>query len=123
MAWGGGGGGSMMLELRQVTAGYGLAPALHGDIHWIADDSTTAPGPVVPPPAGLWAPAEGVTPATGSYVYLESEPDDYIGAGIAQRLSATLQQLLPWTFCSGPIFDLGMMRSGFVEDVGFLLFH
>ena len=59
-----------------------LAPALHGEIHWIANDSTKPPGPVVPPPAGLWEPAEGVTPTTGSYVYLESEPGDYIGAGI-----------------------------------------
>lgn len=33
-----------------------LAPALHGDIHWIADDPTTAPGPVVPPPAGYGNP-------------------------------------------------------------------
>lgn len=70
-----------------------LAPALHGEIHWIADDPTTAPGPVVPPPAGLWEPADGTTPTEGSFVYLESEPDDYIGAGFTytyQRTNAVI---------------------------------
>jgi hypothetical protein len=59
----------------------GGSPALRGDIHWDVNDLTSAPGPVVPPAAGLWQPAAGVTPATGSYVYLESQPGDYIGAG------------------------------------------
>jgi hypothetical protein len=56
-------------------------PALHGKIHWDANDTTSPPGPVVPPPAGLWEPATGVTPASGNYVYLESESGDYIGLG------------------------------------------
>jgi hypothetical protein len=56
-------------------------PPLHGEIHWDANDATEAPGPVVPPPAGLWAPAGGITPATGNYVYLESDIGDYIGGG------------------------------------------
>ena len=56
-------------------------PALHGAIHWDASDSTSPPGPEVPPPAGLWEPAAGITPDTGNYVYLESEPGDYIGFG------------------------------------------
>ena len=33
------------------------------------------------PPAGLWEPAAGSTPASGNYVYLESEAGDYIGLG------------------------------------------
>ena len=57
------------------------AGALRGDIYWNANDATGPPGPVMPPPADLWEPAYGVTPATGNYVYLESESDDYIGAG------------------------------------------
>jgi hypothetical protein len=39
------------------------------------------PGPVAPPPAGLWQPADGATPAASTYVYLESEPLDFIGQG------------------------------------------
>jgi len=37
-------------------------------------------GPVTPP-SGLWQPAPGSTPATGNYVYLQSDPGDYIGQG------------------------------------------
>lgn len=59
----------------------GRTAALHGRIHWDASDTTSPPGPVVPPPAGLWKPAAGVTPASGNFIYLESQPGDYIGAG------------------------------------------
>ena len=34
-----------------------------------------------PPPAGLWAPAPGATPASGNYVYLQSDPGDFVGGG------------------------------------------
>lgn len=56
--------------------------AIRGDIHWNANDLTVPPGPIVPPPNDLWAPATGDTPATGNYLYLESEPGDYIGGGV-----------------------------------------
>lgn len=59
----------------------GGTPALHGQIHWSAADRTTPPGPVVPPPASLWHPAPGSTPASGNYVYLTSDSGDYIGQG------------------------------------------
>lgn len=59
----------------------GRAAALHGEIHWYADDPTSPPGPVMPVPTGLWEPSAGTTPWTGNYVYLDSEPGDYIGAG------------------------------------------
>lgn len=57
------------------------AQALRGQIHWVANDATRPPGPVDPPPAGLWAPSAGATPASGNYVYLESEAGDDIGQG------------------------------------------
>ena len=38
-------------------------------------------GPVNPPPVGLWQPASGSTPATGNFVYLQSDAGDYIGLG------------------------------------------
>jgi len=69
------------IDLRFELVCEGSASALHGKIHWDVNDTTTPPGPVVPPPADLWRPAAGVTPASGNYVYLESEPGDFIGAG------------------------------------------
>jgi hypothetical protein len=54
--------------------------ALRGEFFWNEKDTTTSPGPTAPP-AGLWQPAAGVTPGSGTYVYLESQPDDYIGVG------------------------------------------
>ena len=56
-------------------------PALYGKISWDANGTTVVPGPVVPPPADLWEPAAGATPNTGSFVYLESQPGDFIGLG------------------------------------------
>jgi hypothetical protein len=59
----------------------GATGALRGALRWRAGDTTQPPGPVNPPPASLWAPAPGVTPASGDYVYLESEAGDFIGGG------------------------------------------
>jgi hypothetical protein len=70
---------SVDLRFEQHCEGGG--PALHGQIHWFAGDPTQPAGPVSPPPAGLWQAAPGATPASGSYVYLQSDPGDYIGAG------------------------------------------
>jgi hypothetical protein len=40
-----------------------------------------APAPAYPIPTGLWTPSAGAVPATGNYVYLQSDAGDYIGAG------------------------------------------
>jgi hypothetical protein len=69
------------IDLRFEQHCEGAAPALHGAIHWTSSDTTTPPGPVNPPPAGLWQPAPGSTPATGNFVYLQSDPGDFVGAG------------------------------------------
>jgi hypothetical protein len=71
------------IDLRFEQHCEGGGPALHGAIHWDANDTTAAPGPVVPPPAGLWEPAPGVTPASGNYIYLQSVPGDWVGQGLA----------------------------------------
>lgn len=71
--------GALDLSFEQHCEGGG--PALRGQVVWIASDATTPPGPVLPAPAGLWAPAAGATPATGSYVYLKSDAGDFVGAG------------------------------------------
>jgi hypothetical protein len=75
------------LDLRFEQHCEGGAPALHGKIHWDANDPATIPGPV-PPPSGLWEPAPGSTPATGNYVRLESEPGDFVGGGQAFTYTA-----------------------------------
>jgi len=56
-------------------------PAIHGTLHWDSADTTQPAGPVYPIPQGLWTPAAGATPATGNYIYLESDTNDWIGAG------------------------------------------
>jgi hypothetical protein len=68
------------LDLQFTQYCDGQSFALRGDFRWNAKDPTTPPGPTAPP-AGLWQPASGATPASGTYVYLESQPGDYIGAG------------------------------------------
>lgn len=69
------------IDLRFEQHCEGDAPALHGEIHWTAADRTEPPGPVNPIPEGLWKPPAGATPSTGTYVYLQSDPNDYIGQG------------------------------------------
>lgn len=69
------------LDLRFEKHCENGVPALRGKIHWDANDTTTPPGPVNPPPGGLWTPAAGATPATGNYIHLVSDPGDYIGEG------------------------------------------
>lgn len=54
---------------------------LHGQIHWSSNDPTSPPGPINPPPAGLWQPASGATPSSGNYIYLKSDSGDYVGQG------------------------------------------
>ena len=71
------------ITLRFELHSGGNAPALHGAIHWQADDATEPPGPVLPIPGSLWQPAAGVVPAGGDYAYLESDPGESVGAGRA----------------------------------------
>jgi hypothetical protein len=69
------------VDFRFEQHGGGLRPALRGQVHWNAADTTAPPGPVNPPPASLWRPAADTTPASGNFVYLQSDAGDYIGAG------------------------------------------
>ncbi|MDO8310989.1 MAG: hypothetical protein Q7T25_03520 [Sideroxyarcus sp.] len=71
------------IELRfEQLCDYG-APQLgllHGHLRWRADVSNAFPGPVTPP-STFWRP----TPAlpTGNYIYMTSDPTDFIGNGEA----------------------------------------
>jgi hypothetical protein len=75
------------IDLRFEQHCEGGGPALHGQIHWAPGDTTAPPGPVSPPPAGLWTPV-GFTPPAGNYVHLESDAGDYIGGGVTRDYSA-----------------------------------
>jgi len=75
------GGALTAIDLRFEQHCEGAVAALHGAIHWTSADTTVPAGPINPPPAGLWQPAAGSTPATGNYVYLQSDAGDYIGQG------------------------------------------
>ena len=62
--------------------------ALRGQIHWAPGDPTLPPGPAFPPPADLWSPPAGATPAAGNYVYLQSDPGDFVGGGATWLFAA-----------------------------------
>ena len=74
-------GALVSVDLRFEQHCNELEPALRGQVHWIAGDDTRPPGPVNPPPPGLWTPPAGATPASGNYVYIASDPGDDIGHG------------------------------------------
>ncbi|MGI9200293.1 MAG: hypothetical protein ACR2QL_04490 [Woeseiaceae bacterium] len=98
------------IELRfEQSCNYG--PALNGEIHWDVNDTTSPPGPVVPPPAGLWEPAPGATPDTGSYVYLESEPGDFVGQGSTYLYTAENDQIDVFTQNRTVIIDVNQGDS------------
>jgi hypothetical protein len=84
----------------------GTTAALHGQIHWTPYDTTSPPGPVNPPPEGLWEPVSGTTPTTGNYVYLQSDSGDYVGAG--QTYTYTPSDSLITLSTNGGLFTLNI---------------
>ncbi len=64
----------------QRTGEPGTNAPFRGLVQYRADDATQLAGPSAPP-AGLWKPAAGATPATGNYIYLESQAGDPVGQG------------------------------------------
>lgn len=74
---------SIDLRFEQHCESAAAAP-LHGQLHWTVNDTTSPPGPVNPPPAGLWSPNLSFTAPLGNYVYLVSDVGDYIGGGLTQ---------------------------------------
>jgi hypothetical protein len=57
-----------------------ITGASWGELHWRRGDPTQPPGPASAP-AELWLPPPGAVPATGNYLYFESDPDEFIGSG------------------------------------------
>ncbi len=68
--------------------------ALRGLVRMTVGDTIAPPGPVSPPPSNLWAPAPGATPASGDYVYLESDSTDFIGQGATHTYTRANAQLV-----------------------------
>ena len=54
---------------------------LSGFLSWNAAHTAYPPGPI-PTPGGLWEPSKAAVPASGNYIYLESQPGDIIGGGV-----------------------------------------
>jgi hypothetical protein len=75
------------IDLRFEQYCDGNAAPLHGQLHWSAADTSTSPGPQLPP-SGLWAPPASFVPPAANYVYLVSDSGDYIGGGATQLLTA-----------------------------------
>jgi hypothetical protein len=75
------GGSLTAIELRFEQRCEGGTPALRGQIRWSAADVPALPQPVNPPPGTLWRADASAVPASGSYVYLKSDPGDFVGAG------------------------------------------
>ena len=73
------GGELAVLDLRFEQHCEGAGAALRGQIHWVSGN--LPPGPVNPPPASLWAPPPGDHTVNGNYVYMESDPGDWVGDG------------------------------------------
>jgi len=70
------------LDLRFERHCDGAAPALRGQVHLISNDSNFPPGPVNPPPVGLWSAPVASVPTSGNYVYVDdSDPNDWVGHG------------------------------------------
>jgi hypothetical protein len=117
----------------------GGVPALRGTIHWKSDDTSAPPGPVNPPPAGLWRPAPGSTPATGNYVYLQSDPGDYIGGGATYtytpptvtiavtasggHLSVSVNGVQAWSGDFQAMNTLSHIEAGYYADLRRYPFH
>jgi hypothetical protein len=133
------GGALVAIDLSFEQHCEGGAAALRGQIRWDAGDPTVPPGPVNPPPAGLWAPAAGSTPAAGNHVYLESEPGDFIGQaetfvytsadaalrviGSGGGLSVTVDGDQQWWGDFRAMSGLGELRPGFYDSLRRFPFH
>lgn len=74
------GGELKALDLRFELRCQPHAQAMHGKIHWVADEFYAVPGPQ-PVPAGLWTPPAGSIPAVDTYAYFEGGAGSYIAAG------------------------------------------
>ncbi|MDD2699767.1 MAG: hypothetical protein PHH36_00885 [Sideroxydans sp.] len=86
------------LDLRFEQHCEGATPALRGAIHWTPTDTTMPPGPVSPAPANLWTPPAGSVPVTGNYIYMQSQPGNYVGQGLTYLYTPATATVTQTTF-------------------------
>lgn len=90
----------------------GQASALRGQIHWVrTGPPVTAIGPINPVPPHWQMPA-GVAP-NGNFVYLQSEPGDYVGQGETSVLPATTYPMVLTATGSRIDVEIGGWRGAF----------
>ena len=83
------------LDLRfEQNCADAVVPSVRGQVRWRSDDTTRPPGPVTAPPASLWRPPPGATPATGGYLYTQSEPGDALGSGQTSLTTPAMAAIL-----------------------------
>lgn len=126
------------IELRFEQRCEGGDPALNGAIRWDVNDTTTASGPVNPPPTGLWEPAPGSTPATGDYIYLESDLGDWVGQGLTYlyadpadfllssngaRLNVSVNATESWNATFQGMEAISRLEVGYYGDLQRFPFH
>lgn len=110
--------------------------ALRGTIRWRRDDPTRPPGPVLPVPADLWQPPAGATPATGNFLYLESDSGETVARGrtILVTPPTTNVQVIgaadevriqagPWSGTVEAMESVGPLAAGYYPDVMRWPFH
>jgi Domain of unknown function DUF11 len=76
------------IDMRFEQRCDGNSAALRGKIRLVANDPNKPPGPIVPPPPGLWTPPVGQTPISGNYVYMTGDAGDYISQGLTYLYTA-----------------------------------
>lgn len=126
-----------LVEWRFAQFCDGSSTPLRGSIRWDANDNTVPPGPVNPPPSGLWTPPSSVIPATGNFIYLESQPGDFIGAGqnylydsgdfsvsdTGARLTLNVNQPERWRATFQAMNSISRLEAGYYGDLERFPFH
>lgn len=107
------------VELRFEQHCNGEGAALRGKVRWSREDAAPANGRFDNVPAGLWRAPDAVRPASGNYLYLESEPFETGGAGNTYLLNL-YNASLNW---SGNAYQVGLsvterLRSTWTLSVG-----
>lgn len=107
------------VELRFEQHCNGEGAALRGKVRWSREDAASTNGRFDTVPAGLWRAPDAVRPASGNYLYLESEPFETGGAGNTYLLNL-YNASLNW---SGNAYQVGLsvterLRSTWTLSVG-----
>jgi len=125
-------GSLQFLKMRFLHYCDASTKPLRGQIQWDANDTSRPSGPVTPIPGDLWKPDAGATPLVGNYIYLKSEPGDYIGRGQTFLHTDQIQVYGNnpltiygggWTGRFAPMNSLSQLQVGYYPDLQRFPFH